>query len=91
MVVDYATTLVDTPVVIDVAANDYDVDGTVVRNSVTILTAPGRGGSVVNNFDGTVTFTPAAGFAGSDYFYYNIKDDYGLTSRSAKVTVKVVR
>ena len=90
-VIDYATTTVNTPVVIDLAANDYDPDGTIVRSTVTVLTAPGRGGSVVNNGDGTVTFTPLAGFAGSDYFYYSIKDNYGATSRSAKVTVKVVK
>lgn len=70
------------------AANDYDLDGTIVRS---VLAAPGRGGKAVNNNDGTVTFTPATGFVGSDYFYYNIKDDYGATSKSAKVTVKVVR
>lgn len=90
-VIDYANTRVNTPVVIDIAANDYDPDGTIVRSTVTVLTAPGRGGSVVNNGDGTVTFTPLSGFAGSDYFYYNIKDNYGATSRSAKVTVKVLR
>ena len=90
-VIDYSTTTVSTPVVIDLAANDYDPDGTIVRSTVTILTAPGRGGSVVNNGDGTVTFTPLSGFVGSDYFYYNIKDNYGATSRSAKVTVKVIR
>lgn len=90
-VVDYATTTIDTPVLIDVAANDYDIDGTVVRESVTVLTNPGRGGTVVNNTDGTVTFTPATGFSGFDYFYYNIKDDYGATSKSAKVTVKVAK
>ncbi|MCL4874213.1 tandem-95 repeat protein [bacterium] len=90
-VVDYATTRINTPILIDVAANDYDIDGFVVRESVTVLTKPGRGGTVVNNRDGTVTFTPAAGFTGFDYFYYNIKDDYGATSKSAKVTVKMER
>ncbi|MBI2399475.1 MAG: tandem-95 repeat protein [Deltaproteobacteria bacterium] len=90
-VIDYADTRLNTQVVIDLAANDYDPDGTIVRSSLTILTNPGRGGSVVNNGDGTVTFTPLSGFAGSDYFYYNIKDNYGATSRSAKVTVKVIR
>lgn len=90
-VIDYAETAVNTPVVIDLAANDYDPDGTIVRSTVTVLTSPGRGGSVVNNGDGTVTFTPLSGFAGSDYFYYSIKDNYGATSRSAKVTVKVVK
>jgi FtsP/CotA-like multicopper oxidase with cupredoxin domain len=90
-VIDYAETSVNTPVVIDLAANDYDPDGTIVRSTLTVLTAPGRGGSVVNNGDGTVSFTPLAGFSGSDYFYYSIKDNYGLTSRSAKVTVKVLK
>lgn len=90
-VIDYADTLVDTPVLIDLAANDYDPDGTIDRGSVTVLTSPGRGGTVVNNLDGTVTFTPRAGFKGSDYFYYNIRDSYGAVSRSAKVTVHVRR
>ncbi|WKZ32673.1 MAG: Ig-like domain-containing protein [Thermodesulfobacteriota bacterium] len=90
-VVDYATTRINTPILIDVAANDYDIDGIIIRESVIVLSRPGRGGTVVNNTDGTVTFTPAAGFTGFDYFYYNIKDDYGATSKSAKVTVKVER
>lgn len=90
-VIDYADTFVNTPVVIDIAANDYDLDGTIVRSSITILTAPGRGGTVVSNGDGTVRFTPLTGFAGSDYFYYTIKDNSGATSRSAKVTIHVLK
>lgn len=90
-VIDYADTRVNTPFVFDVAANDYDPDGTIVRSTVTVLTVPARGGSVVNNGDGTVTFTPLANFAGTDYFYYTIKDNYGATSRSAKATIHVLR
>ena len=45
-------------------------------------------GSVVINADGTVTYTPDAGFVGTDTFDYTIADPMGNTS-SATVTVVV--
>ena len=57
-----------------VLASDYDYDGNplAVRPG-TFSTA--EGGSVVINADGSFTYTPAAGFAGTDEFVYTMLDE----------------
>jgi uncharacterized Zn-binding protein involved in type VI secretion len=50
-----------------------------------------RGGSVVQNGDGTVTFDPKPGFRGTDTFKYTVKDDLGATSNEATVRVNVTK
>ncbi|WP_300533385.1 Ig-like domain-containing protein [uncultured Mameliella sp.] len=82
---DSASTDVDTAVLIDVTANDSDPDGdplTVVFN-----TDPANG-TVVDNGDGTFTYTPDAGFEGTDTFEYDISDSSG-DSDTGVVTVAV--
>jgi len=86
-----ATTTKNTPVNINVVANDYDPDGTIDPSTVVIATPPTKGGTAVPNPDGTVTFTPRSGFRGTDVFYYNVKDNLGAASDDAKVTVNVVK
>ena len=82
---DSATTAQDTGVTIDVLANDSDPDGdTLTVQSVT----QGSNGSVLSN-GGDVTYTPNAGFYGTDSFRYTISDGNGGTD-NAVVTVTVV-
>ncbi|MFL5417500.1 MAG: Ig-like domain-containing protein, partial [Myxococcales bacterium] len=89
-VADSGSTTGGTPVIINVAANDTDVDGTVVPASVLVTTAPPAGaGTIVNNLNGTVTFTPAAAFSGSFTFQYTIADNFGARSAPGTVTVLV--
>ncbi|WP_370401600.1 tandem-95 repeat protein [Sulfitobacter sp. JB4-11] len=76
----------ETAVTVDLLANDSDVDGDDL--SVIEATVPGEQGTLVNNGDGTVTFTPAAGFAGTATIAYTIADEEGLTD-SAIHTVTV--
>ncbi len=82
---DAATTPKNTPVTIDVLANDTDADGDPL--SVTNLTAPAHG-SVALNADGTVTYSPNAGFLGTDTFTYTANDGTS-DSNVATVTVEV--
>lgn len=81
---DSGATVEDTPVTIDVLANDTDVDGdALVVDSVT----QGANGSVTNNgLD--VTYSPNPGFAGTDTFTYVASDGNGGTD-TATVTVTV--
>src|SRR5213079_1408884 len=81
---DSATTAEDTPVTISVLANDTDVDtgDTKAINSIT----QGAHGGVVANADGTLTYTPAANYNGSDSFTYTMKDAAGAVSNAATVT-----
>ncbi|KJS39242.1 MAG: hypothetical protein VR70_08575 [Rhodospirillaceae bacterium BRH_c57] len=82
---DSASTEVGTAVVMDVLANDTDVDGDTL--SVASVTQ-GNSGSVVKNDDGTVTYTPKAGFSGTDTFTYVVTDGTGAeTTATATVAV----
>jgi uncharacterized repeat protein (TIGR01451 family) len=56
----------DTPILIDVTANDVGDTG-----PPTVSTPPAHGAAVVQA-DGTVLYTPAAGFVGSDTFDYQV-------------------
>ena len=67
----------DTPLIItvagDILVNDSDVDGHVL--SVTAFDGTStNGGTVVDNGDGTWTYTPAPNFNGSDSFGYTVGD-----------------
>ncbi len=82
---DSATTPKDTPVTIDVLANDTDADGNPL--TVTNLGQPASG-AVVLNADQTVTYTPGSGFVGSTSFTYTASDG-ALDSNTATVSVSV--
>ena len=83
-VADTAITNEDTPVVINVLANDTDVDG----DALTVTGATASNGTVVINTDNTLSFTPANNFSGTALINYSISDGKGGTS-SAQVTVTV--
>jgi len=82
---DSATTLQDTPVIVAVLANDTDQDG----DTLTIIAlTQGSNGTVSDNGNGTVTYTPNIGFNGSDSFTYTISDgNGGLATATVGITV----
>ena len=85
---DAATTTEDTPVNITVLANDTDVDGDSL--SVTSVSLPAHGAAAIN-LDGTIRYTPAANYNGSDVFTYMIGDGHGGTATgTVNVTVTAV-
>jgi uncharacterized repeat protein (TIGR01451 family) len=84
---DSETTLEDSPVTIDVLANDSDADGDTLI--VTSVTDPPNGTAVLEA-DNTVTYTPDTNFNGTDSFTYTISDGNG-GSDTATVTVTVLR
>jgi VCBS repeat-containing protein len=82
---DAASTPFETPVTIDVLANDVDVDG----DSLTVNTfdaTSANGGAV--SCTTTCAYTPPAGFSGDDMFTYDATDG-SLVSNRATVTVSV--
>ena len=81
---DAATTAPGTAVTIDVLANDSDADGDPL--SVDSVDDPANGAAAING-DGTLTYTPDAGFTGSDVFDYTVSD--GEDDDTATVTVLV--
>jgi FtsP/CotA-like multicopper oxidase with cupredoxin domain len=91
---DFATATQNSPgITFSVTANDVDPDGEIDVTTVVITTGPStqRGGTVVENNDGTVTYVPKRGFRGTDTFQYNVKDNAGATSNVATVRVNVVK
>jgi hypothetical protein len=81
---DAAATDAGTPVDIDVLANDTDVDGDALV--VSAVGAASRGTTAVTA--GGVTYTPDAGFSGTDGFSYSVADGRGGAA-TASVTVTV--
>jgi len=81
---DTGATAEDTPVTIYVLDGDTDVDGDLLFIEST--TDPANGSVVNNSTD--VTYTPDAGFNGSDTFSYTVSDGNGGTD-IALVTVTV--
>ncbi len=97
---DTETTLINTPVNVDVRANDTDGEDASGRpeGAITITTPPdpAQGTATVNDggtpddpSDDTVDFTPALGFTGDATFQYTINDANSETSNVATVTVTV--
>lgn len=82
---DLRATAFNTPVTIAVLANDTDVDGDVLS---VLGTPTSADGTVVLNADGTITFTPNAGFTGDATISYGVTDGNGGTD-TAVVTVVV--
>jgi hypothetical protein len=63
-------------VTIDPAANDTDPDGDTL--TVTAITNPTHGAATLNG-NGTVTYTPANDYSGTDAFTYTVSDGHGGT------------
>ncbi len=60
---------------IDVLANDSDPDGELDKNSVAIIASPAHGSaSVTGDGSGTITYTPATGYSGTDQLTYRVCD-----------------
>lgn len=82
---DQATTPRETPVTVDVLANDSDPNNDPL--TVTAVGAAAHGSAELLG-DGTVRYTPAADFAGADEFSYTISDGQGgQATASVAVTV----
>ena len=83
---DEAATAVDTAVDINVVANDTDPDGDTL--SVTEVTTPANGtAAIVPGSTTTVTYTPNAGFNGTDSFDYTLSDGTDTSTGTVVVTV----
>ena len=82
---DEAETLEDVPAVVDVLANDTDVDGDPLR----VVSVGPAGHGTTAMADGGVRYAPDLNWYGTDRFTYTIADPEGLTS-TATVTMTVL-
>ncbi|HEY0635551.1 MAG TPA: Ig-like domain-containing protein [Gammaproteobacteria bacterium] len=88
---DSATMPMNTALTLDLLANDNDPEGMLDPTSVVISGTLKKFNQLVNNGDGTVTFTPRTNFRGSESFTYTVRDAQGAISNSATVRINVVR
>ncbi|HRD65267.1 MAG TPA: Ig-like domain-containing protein [Candidatus Competibacter sp.] len=80
---DSATTPARTAVTVPVLANDAGTGLTIVQ-----IGTPAHGSAVAGT-SGTIIYTPASNFAGTDSFAYSIRDSFGQTD-TARVRITVV-
>ncbi|MEW8028376.1 MAG: retention module-containing protein, partial [Candidatus Thiodiazotropha sp.] len=83
---DNASTSENTPVVVDVLANDTDPEGDAL--SITSFTQGVNGSVTIDPVSGNPVYTPNPAFTGTDTFTYTITDGNGGTD-IATVTVTV--
>lgn len=83
--VDDTATTAGAPITVPFLANDSDPEGGTL--TVTAIDAPANG-TLVDNGDGTLTYTPDAGFVGTETIGYTISDPLG-DSDSATITITV--
>ena len=81
---DYTTTSVNTPITIDVTANDQATDGD--SFSITTFTPPTNGTAIL--VGGNFIYTPNTDFIGSDSFTYTICDDDGCDQATVYVFIQ---
>lgn len=80
----------DTPITTgNVLSNDGDVDDTLTAASITGH-SQGANGAVVDNNDGTFTYTPNLDFNGADSFTYTVSDGSLSSTATVNLTVNAV-
>ncbi|MFK8015340.1 MAG: Ig-like domain-containing protein [Gammaproteobacteria bacterium] len=88
LLADAATTLERTAVVIDVLANDSDVDSAINPASVSVVTLPLQG-TVTVDANGRLVYTSTGQFFGDDVLSYQVADTDGDFGAATTVTVNV--
>jgi hypothetical protein len=86
---DSASSLAAQPVTISVLANDVAPTGTLDPSTLAIVDQANFGEASVDANNGTITYTPNAGFSGADNFRYTVRDSQGNVSNEATVTINV--
>jgi large repetitive protein len=85
---DAATTIEDTPVIINVLANDSFAPDVGETLTVSVVTPPANGTAILN-VDGTITYTPSSKFTGQGSFTYRVSDGQAF-SNVATVAIQVI-
>ncbi len=92
---DNEVTPEDTPVTIDVAENDIDVEDGIPTGQIIITSQPENGTAEIDDkgtpdtSDDEVVYTPNPEFNGTDTFTYTIADSEGASSEPTPVSVDV--
>lgn len=79
---------VDTVKILDVLVNDSDADSAIDPTSIEIFSPPLHG-TATPMPDGTVRYTPNAGYRGAESFTYRVRDSLGLFSNAGTVQLRI--
>ncbi len=79
----------DETVDIDVVGRASDEDAGDTLTVAGVVSSPGKGRTTVNDGTNDITYAPQANYNGSDNFTYQVKDQGGLPSNTATVTITV--
>jgi len=85
-VLDFASTTEEGVVVVNVLANDIDLDG----DSLTVTSANATKGATTINADGTITYVPNVDFNGVDTIFYTVTDGEYFSSSTVSINVTAV-
>ena len=90
---DFITTMEDQPVLIRVLEDngngpDFD-NGTLIAGTVEVFEPPLKG-RISNLENGTILFTPRFNSSGVETFTYRVRDDQGIISDEATVTINIM-
>ncbi len=77
-------------ITIPVLNNDSDSDGTLVNDSVTIITAPTHGDATIDLISGEVIYIHDGSAGTSDTFTYTVNDNENAVSNIATVSIEVI-
>jgi len=88
---DLTDVMAGDPVIIDVLANDTDIDPTspIDGSTLKIVSQPLHGTATIDPVTNKVTYTSTAEYNGLDTFSYTIADTRGLESAPQEVTISV--
>lgn len=86
---DLRSTRVNTPIVINVLANDEAGDSPLDPTTVNIVLNPTSGTAAVDPVNGRITYTPAADFVGQVSLRYTVRDTEDIVSNEATVGIQV--
>jgi VCBS repeat-containing protein len=83
---DLVSTAVNLPATVNVLANDFDQN---IGDTISLVSvgAASHGLAVANPLNGTVLYTPTAGFQGADTFDYTITDTHGATTTATATVI----
>jgi hypothetical protein len=87
---DVVSTQEDIPTDFNVSQNDYDLDGALDYNSLTITVPAAHGTIQIQPNTGIITYDPSSGYSGQDTFSYTIDDNQGASSNQAQVNVTIL-
>ena len=85
-VLDFASTTEEGVVIINVLANDIDLDG----DSLTVIVANSTKGATTINADGSITYVPNVDFNGVDTIFYTITDGEYTSSSTVLLNISAV-